>query len=210
MVKSLKEYNDDQTSYVYFILDPVSCAVKIGKADNIKTRLSDLQTGNPNPLSVIHSIRYESSEQAFRMEKKLHRTYHKFRKEGEWFHYDDELFQEFFKKGAHFERKEKRTGIKLSTLDGEVEFSIENFPNCYFYPFNKAQIKENYEKSVGLTNPFRTMEFPTNGKQMLLPWSTQYDRVFISDKKHKENLLFKKYQNSKQPEKQKSTLEAFF
>ena len=43
-------------SYVYFILDEKSKAIKIGKANNIEQRLSDLQTGNPNILNVIYQI----------------------------------------------------------------------------------------------------------------------------------------------------------
>ena len=45
---------------VYFILDSESNAVKIGKANNIHVRLSDLQTGNPNTLRLMADLRGES------------------------------------------------------------------------------------------------------------------------------------------------------
>ena len=70
------------------------------------------------------------------------------------------------------------------------------FPRCYFYPELVAQIKESYEKSLSLKLPFRTMKWPTNGKQMLLPFSKEIDKVFISAKKHNENLIQKKFEKS--------------
>ena len=54
---------------VYFILDTASNAVKIGKANNIEQRMSDLQTGNPNPLKLIHEIECESEKQSFLLEQ---------------------------------------------------------------------------------------------------------------------------------------------
>lgn len=180
---------------VYFILDSASNAVKIGKANNINARLSDLQTGNPNPLKVIHYIECESEEQSFLLERKLHNRYKELRKVGEWFTYDETKFEDLFSEELNLHRKSKRDPLILKTLFGNESFGIEDFPCCFFYPNLTAQIMTNYEESVGKKNPFRTMEYPTEGKQMLLPWSTKTDRVFISDRKHKENMKLKKFQS---------------
>jgi hypothetical protein len=181
---------------VYFILDSASNAVKIGKANNIDSRISDLQTGNPNPLELIHYIDCESEEQSFLLERKLHNKYKELRLVGEWFMYDESVFQELFQGGLKLQRKCKREPIIIETLFGQESFGIEDFPCCFFYPNLTAQIMNNYEESIRKKNPFRTMKYPTEGKQMLLPWSTKTDRVFISDKKHKENLKMKKFQEN--------------
>jgi len=186
---------------VYFILDTVSNAVKIGKANNIDSRISDLQTGNPNALRLIHYIDCESEEQSFVLERKLHNQYKELRLIGEWFKYDESTFQELFQDGLNFQRKSKREPIMFETIFGEESFGIESFPCCFFYPNLTAQIKSNYEDSIKRKNPFRTMEYPTEGKQMLLPWSTKTDRVFISDKKHKENMKLKRFQDKLEMEK---------
>ena len=193
---------------VYFILDPVSKAVKIGKANNVYSRIPELQTGNPNPLQLIHYIDCESEEQSFLLERKLHNKYEDLRLVGEWFTYDEKVFQELFKEQLDFQRKSRRDSLSIETLFGEEYFGIKEFPCCFFYPHLTAQIMKKYEVALNLTNPFRTMQYPTEGKQMLLPWSTETDRVFISHKKHEENLKLKKFLNKKL-EDTPATLENF-
>jgi len=185
-------------SDVYFIEDAVSVAVKIGKANNIFTRLKELQTGNPNPLRVIHYLKCNSPKQAFELEKDLHRKFHHLRKEGEWFHYDEKEFKQLFETTSTYnERKAKREPVKFRNLEGEVDFCLKNFPDCFFYPFHKAQITQSYEMAINMSNPFRTMEWPTYGEQRLLPWSTKTDKVFICDRKHKENIVINQHNKIK-------------
>ena len=96
---------------------------------------------------------------------------------------------EKYKEGKDFITKERRQPIITNTVFGEQEhFGIKNAPPCRFYPSLRAQILGNYEDCMKLTIPYRTMEFPTYGEQMLWPYSTDLDRVFISDRKHKENM----------------------
>ena len=178
---------------VYFILDTASNAVKIGKANNIEQRMSDLQTGNPNPLKLIHEIECESEKQSFLLEQTLHKKLEKVRLIGEWFRYDELIFAEFFDDKLNFERTIKRESLQLETLFGKQSFGIKDFPCCFFYPNLTAQIMLNYEDSLKIKIPFRTMKYPTDGKKMLLPWSTEKDKVFISNRKHKENLKLKKF-----------------
>jgi hypothetical protein len=195
---------------VYFILDSASNAVKVGKANNIQERMSDLQTGNPNTLKLIHQIECESEKQSFLLEQTLHKKLQGIRLIGEWFRYDESIFADFFDDKLNFERTIKRESLEWETLFGTESFGLKDFPCCFFYPNLTAQIMLSYEDSVGKRVPFRTMKYPTDGKQMLLPYSMEKDKVFISDRKHKENLKLKKFLKSQEIQNsQVSPLEKF-
>ena len=64
----------------YFIHDEASGAVKIGIADDVPRRLSALQIGNPNPLTLVGTIPGGPRE-----ESKLHRQFATHHRRGEWF-----------------------------------------------------------------------------------------------------------------------------
>lgn len=70
----------DRTACVYVI--KCDKFYKIGVADNVKTRMADLQTSNPFELRVIAT---RCVEKAFAVESKLHNDYKPFRVRGEWF-----------------------------------------------------------------------------------------------------------------------------
>ena len=185
-------------SYVYFILDIFKNAIKIGKADDIDNRLSSLQVGNVTELLVLHYIECKNSDHALFLENHYHNTFSNLHIRGEWFKYEKELFSKFFINEIKFEPKSKRNALTTSTLWGEETlFDEKTHPRCYFYSQYVAQIKESYEKSMGLTLPFRTMAYPTNGKKMLLPYTHETDRVFISTKKHEQNLELKRFETGK-------------
>ena len=195
-------------SNVYFILDVKSGAVKIGKANNIEERISDLQTGNPNLLRVEYFIECKSEEHSFELEKKLHKKFEHLNLIGEWFKYDTDLFNYIINESTKFTAKEKRKPLKISTLYGEKElFGSKNSPSCHFYPNLIAQIMHNFEESVKLKVPFRNMKYPTYGKSLLLPYSDKKDRVFISSKKHEENMELNRFKTTKDEE---LSLESFF
>jgi len=196
-------------SYVYLILDKKSEAVKIGKANNVDERLSSLQTGNPNELIILHQIKCNSEDLAFILEKDYHNKFSHLNLHGEWFKYDKETFQNFFIEEINFKMKQKRKPLINQTLFGEemVLFDIDKHPRCYFYPQHVAQIYDSYEKAEKLTVPFRTMEYPTHGKSLLLPYSNKINRVFISTKKHEEIMELKRF---KKLEEKTPSLESFF
>jgi hypothetical protein len=132
---------------------------------------------------------------------------------GEWFEYKKEEFELFFNENVNFETKEKRAPITTSTLFGEETWGIKEFPSCYFYPELTAQILGSYEDVQNWKTQFRTMEWDTNGKQMLLSHSKEVNRVFISDRKHKQNLLQKRFESMKESNRlleiEESSLEKF-
>lgn len=70
--------NDNVESYVYFITDGE--AIKIGKANNPKSRLSGLQTSHHKPLAIISTM-----PGGLELEREIHVIFDGFRLRGEWF-----------------------------------------------------------------------------------------------------------------------------
>lgn len=71
---------------VYFIqAGDKSGAIKIGVADNVDRRLSELQTANHAELTVISIMPCESKQRAYTLEKRLHSAFSKENIRGEWF-----------------------------------------------------------------------------------------------------------------------------
>ena len=71
-------------NYLYAIIDQKNQLVKIGYAKDPAKRCAQLQTGNPNPLSVIWKVEVEESR-AKLVETKIHKEYNYKRVRGEWF-----------------------------------------------------------------------------------------------------------------------------
>lgn len=72
------------TMYVYFAQAGEGGPVKIGIAKDVKQRITNLQTGNPKRIKLLCSPMVDES-QANLTESYLHRIFHGFRLEGEWF-----------------------------------------------------------------------------------------------------------------------------
>jgi len=71
--------------FVYFIRQSASDYVKIGIADDLDQRLSQLQVGNPVPLIVERYLVMNTKVEAEQLEKALHRLFYMKRVQGEWF-----------------------------------------------------------------------------------------------------------------------------
>ena len=70
--------------YVYFVMS--DGFIKIGVSAQLRLRLADLQTGNPRPLEVLHTL--EGTEET---EHILHERFSAHRIQGEWFYPVPEL-----------------------------------------------------------------------------------------------------------------------
>jgi hypothetical protein len=190
-------------SFVYLIHDETSNAVKIGRSNSVHQRLKELQISNPNKLVVLCVIPCISESHSKEVEIDLHHEYSKYHKRGEWFHYDEDVFKQLVQSGIDFTPRKTREPLIITrnTLFGEEElFNSEKAPQCYFYPKLQAQILDKFENVANRKLAWRTMYWPTKGKQMLKPFSEEYDKVFISIRKHRENLLENKDKKLKQPE----------
>ena len=75
-------------AYVYFILDRDYPAVKIGKANDWRCRLAELQIGNPRQLILIGLV---EAEDALAKEAELHQRFRYLRVGGEWFRYTRQI-----------------------------------------------------------------------------------------------------------------------
>ena len=184
-------------SYVYFILDEVAKAVKIGYSNNPLARLSDLQVGNPRRLSIMNMIEFASAREAELHETQLHKQYEEHAIGGEWFERQPQFENESYVRTV---TKSKRDPLVIHSLYGEeTKFDLKDRPRCYFYPEQNVHIRQSFEKSSGIRLPFRTMSWPTNGRTELLPYSMATDRVFISAKKHMENMIQKRFEKRNEP-----------
>ncbi len=77
--------------YVYLIQSGTSrkAPVKIGMSDDPEKRIKQLQTGNPETLRLIMSIRCNSREHAYKLESTLHLMMAKKSIINEWFFLDE-------------------------------------------------------------------------------------------------------------------------
>ena len=66
--------------------------VKIGRAGNVRRRLSDLRTGTPTDL-IVHALEPGSSQ----LEGQRHREFHSDRRQGEWFSCSPSLMTHMWK-----------------------------------------------------------------------------------------------------------------
>lgn len=67
---------------------------KIGLANEPKVRIRELQVGNPEPLELIHFVKYESRKTALAAERYMHKKFKSRRRRGEWFMVDGETLIE--------------------------------------------------------------------------------------------------------------------
>jgi translation elongation factor P/translation initiation factor 5A len=80
---------------VYLIKSEDTGYFKIGVSKHPNKRIKELQTGNSSVLSIVTTY---SSDNAYKIEKTLHRRYSYLRKDGEWFDFTDilnEIEEEF-------------------------------------------------------------------------------------------------------------------
>jgi predicted GIY-YIG superfamily endonuclease len=76
-------------AYVY-VIGREQGPVKIGIASNPWSRLTELQTGCPFRLNLLHARRVSSRDIAIAYERNVHETYAECRLMGEWFKIDSD------------------------------------------------------------------------------------------------------------------------
>ena len=84
--------------YVYLVVEwdrieenLVPCKIGVTQG-SIENRIKKLQTGNS---SNLHTFTYFKSDHVFKLEKMLHRHYHKYNTSGEWFNFPDDIVMRF-------------------------------------------------------------------------------------------------------------------
>lgn len=181
---------------VYIIHDIYAGKVKIGKANDVHLRLQELQVGNPNELRIANIFPCNSDAEALLLEQQLHQKYDEYWVRGEWFEYLEEFESDI---PIESTKRIQPNALILNTFEGQkAVVSHSNHPRCFFYPQLVAHIQYSYEDSLKHKQPYRTMEYPTYGERKLMPYSDKLDRVFISDRKYRENLALKKFLKEKE------------
>ena len=73
--------------YVYFIKSGNydQSPIKIGVTGDVPKRLSDLQVGNPEELTVLAAIKVLGEDHAYWIERNLHKFFKEDHIRGEWF-----------------------------------------------------------------------------------------------------------------------------
>lgn len=71
---------------IYFVQSTASGLIKIGYARHVGVRLSNLQTGSPDPLKLLAAVDGGPEDEA-----RLHGEFAAYRLRGEWFRPSDEL-----------------------------------------------------------------------------------------------------------------------
>jgi len=192
---------------------------KIGKTDEIKERLKDLQTGHASTLRYMNRV-YVPAELEQLEEDLAHDHFSDYRLEGEHFDISLEQISDYFKTRQN-EYKQKEG------LDGEIIInkkyrnSVRTGYPCFFYPEQQAQdIFGPKSKEVlsciarGFpmkdTTRYRKMEWPgvsKANKSYAGLTKNGVTRVYISQKKHEENIEQNQYEKNK---KSNANLDEFF
>lgn len=83
-----REATRPTSGFVYFIQDTGNRYIKIGYTEDIKSRASCIQTGNPNPIDILAYVRANKKDEA-----KVHVALKKYRHRGEWFKPTEEVLK---------------------------------------------------------------------------------------------------------------------
>ncbi len=85
----LKSHEDkSEEVYVYIIENTYLHDTKIGISNNPEKRIKQLQTGNSRQLVIKYTIKFNTRNEANKLEYALHKKYSKHRLCGEWFEID--------------------------------------------------------------------------------------------------------------------------
>tara|TARA_B100001996_G_scaffold73429_1_gene54128 strand:+ start:483 stop:1073 length:591 start_codon:yes stop_codon:yes gene_type:complete len=192
---------------IYGVKNEDSGAHKLGLTQNLIERLGELQVGNGGELTITDVAQMPKINLA-EEEAKMHNYFKDFHIRGEWYRVTEEQVKEYF-------NQVKKRYAQIETIEGLVEHKpryrehIRTAPPCYFYPEQQAQDKgmgSFYDKYR-----YRTMlwagvkeDHPSYASR---DKKTGLSRVFISNKKHLENLHQNKF--NKEPVS-KGTLEEYY
>ncbi len=88
LFKFRKYQGPEEEVYVYIIENIYLHDTKIGISNNPEKRIKQLQTGSSRQLVIRHTIKFNTRNEATRVENALHKKYSKYRLTGEWFEID--------------------------------------------------------------------------------------------------------------------------
>jgi hypothetical protein len=128
---------------IYLIVNYEENICKIGYSEKPEARLVYLQTGSPYPLSIASILEGNMQD-----EKKLHKQFDKYRMQGEWFVYGEEIkkhFNAIDKRGMLINPNMVNVIVRLP--HSELKFLLAVLPHIKEYN-NDFHIEETLMKSV--------------------------------------------------------------
>ena len=128
-------------SFVYLVASGKDI-VKVGKADDVRKRISTLQTSSPFEMQVFHTIEV-SSDNVGALEKLIHKRLKRYHLRGEWFrverataiHIAQRAANQFGKDRAFAEVDESfmaDTTVKCRTCGHQATVKVEPRPRIRF------------------------------------------------------------------------------
>lgn len=84
---NVKPKPSNQKYFIYIVSDGKYC--KIGKTNDMKKRLKNLQNGNPKKLDVIALYSFANEETTFFIETKIHHKLKNYNVLNEWFYFEN-------------------------------------------------------------------------------------------------------------------------
>ncbi|HHZ70476.1 MAG TPA: GIY-YIG nuclease family protein [Flavobacteriales bacterium] len=151
--------------YVYIIQSGKTkkSPVKIGMSDDPEKRIKQLQTGNPQVLRIIISIKCNSRKRAFELERTLHRMLSRNNILNEWFFVKKKSLFETINRFANNPDLKQVTSFvdifeKQSTEDIETEKVIAVLEKQVLEGTVESSIKSIRNKSKNKTNQLAIME----------------------------------------------------
>jgi predicted GIY-YIG superfamily endonuclease len=95
--------DNDKASIVYFIADDRIGPVKVGVTKDLKSRFSNLQTGNPRELKLMAWIVAENKKEAEKLEAKIHDYFEHRKERGEWYNLGPEEIYELLRDHFYYD-----------------------------------------------------------------------------------------------------------
>ena len=194
------------SSVVYAVRDPVSNKIKFGFAEDFENRLKDIQCGNPNTLELVYKVNVPTHLKA-NEERKAHNYFKDLHYRGEW-------YSTTSRQAIDYLDTVRAEYVNLPTLDEVINIKkryrkgVRKAPPCFFYEDHQAQDKGMSNPKTKDSSRYRTMTwYNINESHPSYAGKNKNGtiRVYISGKKHQENML---EMNSK--ETNKSNLNKFF
>ena len=128
-------------NFVYIVTDNNGLH-KIGKSQDPKLRLSNLQVANTSGLSLMYTIECESSDAALKLEKELHDKFIDAHVRGEWFKLEDSHFEQLQNEYSKTLQNEEVAIFDTKVLEHLLEILTKNELKRFLRIASRASVND--------------------------------------------------------------------
>jgi len=132
-MRAMDIFNEFKKGYVYFVRIGVFGPIKIGFATNVKKRLYHLQTGCPEELRLLCSIKTN-----IKTEREIHFAFRDINIRGEWFHPTQKLLDYI---STEIKEEEGRVYYDSDNPDQHEGMNKRQWDSWLRYKKNKEKFK---------------------------------------------------------------------